>query len=147
MPGAMNVVPGEVEMKIDIRSSSTQSRQRVLEHLQKSISAIKQRRELEIESIEISMENPVLLSPEIIDLLENLCEDKNLPYKIMQSGAGHDAMNMTGLGPVGLIFIPSEDGISHHPNEHTEIADILAGIELLEATVLQYSKAYPPCNK
>jgi N-carbamoyl-L-amino-acid hydrolase len=147
MPGAMNVVPGEVEMKIDIRSSSTQSRQRVLEHLQKSISAVKQRRELEIESIEISMENPVLLSPEIIDSLKNLCADKNLPYKIMQSGAGHDAMNMTGFGPVGLIFIPSEDGISHHPNEHTEIADILAGIELLEATVLQYSNAYPPCNK
>lgn len=147
MPGAMNVVPGEVEMKIDIRSSSTQSRQRVLVHLQKSISAVKQRRKLEIESIEISMENPVLLSPEIIDSLKNLCEDKNLPYKIMQSGAGHDAMNMTGFGPVGLILIPSEDGISHHPNEHTEIADILAGIELLEATVLQYSNAYPPCNK
>jgi acetylornithine deacetylase/succinyl-diaminopimelate desuccinylase-like protein len=45
-------------------------------------------------------------------------------------------MNMTGFGPVGLIFIPSVDGLSHHPNEHTELEDILTGIDLLEAVVL-----------
>jgi hydantoinase/carbamoylase family amidase len=141
MPGAMNVVPGDVELKIDIRSSSIESRQRVLEHLQKSIVDVGERRELEIESVEISMEDPVKLSPEVIDTLKDLCEDKKLPYKIMQSGAGHDAMNMTGFGPVGLIFIPSEDGVSHHPNEHTDLADILAGIDLLEVAILHYSRA------
>jgi hydantoinase/carbamoylase family amidase len=141
MPGAMNVVPGDVELKIDIRSSSIVSRQQVLEHLQKSIVDVGERRELEIESVEISMENPVKLSPEVIDTLKDLCEDKKLPYKIMQSGAGHDAMNMTGFGPVGLIFIPSEDGVSHHPNEHTDLADILAGIDLLEVAILHYSRA------
>jgi hydantoinase/carbamoylase family amidase len=139
MPGAMNVVPGDVELKIDIRSSSIESRQRVLEHLQKSIVAVGERRELEIERVEISMENPVKLSPEVIDTLKDLCEDKKYPYKIMQSGAGHDAMNMIGFGPVGLIFIPSEDGVSHHPNEHTDLADILVGIDLLEAAVIHFS--------
>jgi acetylornithine deacetylase/succinyl-diaminopimelate desuccinylase-like protein len=58
----------------------------------------------------------------------------------MQSGAGNDAMNMRKLCQVGLIFVPSEDGLSHHPNEYTELNDILNGIDVLEEAVLLYSK-------
>ena len=49
-------------------------------------------------------------------------------------------MNMAKLCPVGLIFVPSVDGLSHHPNEFTEMDDILKGIDLLEEVVLQYAK-------
>jgi acetylornithine deacetylase/succinyl-diaminopimelate desuccinylase-like protein len=58
----------------------------------------------------------------------------------MPSGAGHDAMNMAKLCPVGLIFIPSVDGLSHHPNEFTDMDDILIGIDILEEAVLHYAK-------
>lgn len=136
-PGAMNIVPGEVELKIDIRSSSIGSRKRVLNRLTEIISSVEQQRQLAIHTKEISMEEPVLLSEELIMELKQICEQKQLPYKLMQSGAGHDAMNMTVFGSVGLIFIPSKDGLSHHPNEHTDLADILTGIDLLEAAVLQ----------
>lgn len=138
--GAMNVVPGEVELKVDIRSTSIESRKRVLDHLQETISSIEQTRQLEVKSKEISNEDPVLLSTEIQADLKEICETQNLPYRLMQSGAGHDAMNMTKLGPVGLIFIPSEDGLSHHPNEHTDLDDILLGIDVLEAAVLYHAK-------
>lgn len=50
-------------------------------------------------------------------------------------------MNMTSFGPVGLIFIPSLNGISHHPDEHTDLDDILIGIDVLEAAVLQQAIA------
>jgi hydantoinase/carbamoylase family amidase len=136
-PGAMNIVPGEVELKIDIRSLSIESRKRVLNRLAEIISSVEHQRQLAIHTKEISMEEPVLLSDELIKELEQICEQKQLPYRLMQSGAGHDAMNMTVFGPVGLIFIPSKDGLSHHPNEHTALADILTGIDLLEAAVLQ----------
>lgn len=142
-PGAMNVVPGDVEMKIDIRSSSMESRQRVLEHLFETIPSIELQRQLQIESKEISMENPVLLSSDLIDTLKQFCEEKELSHRLMQSGAGHDAMNMTGLGPVGLLFIPSKEGLSHHPNEHTDLDDIITGIDLLETAVLHYAKVCP----
>jgi len=141
-PGAMNVVPGEVEMKVDIRSTSSESRRRVVNHLLTSIKEVEKRRKLHIKAEEISMEDPVLLSPEIIQSLKQICEDQQLPYRFMQSGAGHDAMNMTEFGPVGLIFIPSKDGLSHHPNEHTDLDDILIGIDLLEAAVLCYAKGF-----
>ncbi|KAA0955520.1 Zn-dependent hydrolase [Sporosarcina sp. ANT_H38] len=137
--GAMNVVPGDVELKIDMRSTSLQSRQRVQDHLVQTIASIKENRKLEIESIEISSEDPVLLTPEINNALEMVCKDKNIPYQLMQSGAGHDAMNMTRLCPVGLLFVPSVDGISHHPNEYTAIEDILIGIDVLEEAVLRFA--------
>lgn len=141
--GAMNVVPGEIEMKIDIRSSSVESRQRVLEHLYATISLVKNRRHLEIEDNVISMESPVTLSEELMGDLKGICEDKKIPHRIMQSGAGHDAMNMVEFGPVGLIFIPSVGGISHNPNEHTDLEDILRGIDVLEAIMLHYAKVNP----
>ncbi|MBQ6447596.1 MAG: Zn-dependent hydrolase [Bacillus sp. (in: Bacteria)] len=135
--GAMNVVPGIVEMKVDIRSTSIVSRNKVLNALSKKLEDVKERRGLEIISQEISKEDPVHLSEELSLQVEKICQDKSLPYQWMQSGAGHDAMNMTSLGPVGLIFIPSLNGISHHPDEHTDLDDILTGIDVLEAAVLQ----------
>ena len=137
---AMNVVPGDVELKIDIRSTSIPSRKRVLDRLHETIEHIKENRMLEIESIKISSEEPVLLSNEINDVLVNICEEKNFSSQIMQSGAGHDAMNMAKLCPTGLIFIPSFEGLSHHPDEYTPIDDIMVGIDLLEEVILQYSK-------
>ncbi|SIS04405.1 N-carbamoyl-L-amino-acid hydrolase [Peribacillus simplex] len=138
--GAMNVVPGEVEIKIDIRSTSIESRQRVVTHLFDTILLVIRQRQVEIVSEEISSEKPVLLSKELSISLENICKKKYLSYQFMQSGAGHDAMNMAKLCPVGLIFVPSEDGLSHHPNEFTELDDILNGIDVLEEAVLLYSK-------
>lgn len=137
--GAMNVVPGEVDIKVDIRSTSVESRQRVLDHLHKTIQALETNRQLEIVSNEIISEEPVLLSKEINDITESICESLNLSYQKMASGAGHDAMNMTKLCPTGLIFVPSVDGLSHHPDEYTELEDIMTGIDVLEELILHFS--------
>ncbi|MGG3574562.1 Zn-dependent hydrolase [Bacillus gobiensis] len=136
-PGAMNVVPGKVEMKIDIRGIDVKSRDRVLKRIEEKISGIKKKRDLNVESKIISREQPVMLSTDILNELKAECEAKRLSYELLQSGAGHDAMHMTKLGSVGLIFIPSKDGVSHHPDEYTALDDILAGIDVLEAAVLK----------
>lgn len=138
--GAMNVVPGEVEIKVDIRGTSLVSRQRVLEHLNRTIELVGRTRHLEIFSQEIISEEPVILSTEIINAMEKICKEQDISYKTMPSGAGHDAMNMVKLCPTGLIFVPSENGLSHHPDEYTDHDDILIGIEVLEKIVIHYSK-------
>ena len=137
--GAMNVVPGEVEIKVDIRSTSVPSRQRVLDHLNETIKAVKMKRNLEIVCTKITEEEPVMLSSEINNVFKMKCEERDLSYQFLQSGAGHDSMNMAKLCPTGLIFIPSVNGLSHHPNEFTEMDDVLTGINILEATVLHYA--------
>ena len=54
----------------------------------------------------------------------------------MPSGAGHDAQSMAELGPVGMIFVPSRDGISHSPREYTAPEDITRGANVLLGAVL-----------
>ena len=74
--GAMNVVPGDVEIKVDIRSTSLESRQRVLDELHQAIAFVKENRQLEIQSKEISSEEPVLLSSELIDRLRQFVKKR-----------------------------------------------------------------------
>jgi N-carbamoyl-L-amino-acid hydrolase len=49
----------------------------------------------------------------------------------MTSGAGHDAQMIARIAPTAMIFVPSRDGISHNPREHTEPDDLVAGANVL----------------
>ena len=53
------------------------------------------------------------------------------------SGAGHAAQAMARLCPVGMIFVPSRDGISHSPAEYSRPEEIACGAELLYRTILR----------
>jgi N-carbamoyl-L-amino-acid hydrolase len=55
----------------------------------------------------------------------------------MPSGAGHDAQEMARVGPAGMIFIPSRDGISHSPAEYSTPTDIANGSNVLLSTLLE----------
>ena len=59
----------------------------------------------------------------------------------MPSGAGHDAQSIAVLAPVGMIFVPSVDGISHSPREYSEPEAIVAGINVLLHTLLKLDVA------
>jgi len=55
----------------------------------------------------------------------------------MPSGAGHDAQEMAGLAPIGMIFVPSVGGISHSPKEDTRVQDLINGANVLLLTLLK----------
>ena len=59
----------------------------------------------------------------------------------MPSGAGHDAQSMAELGPVGMIFVPSRNGISHSPDEYSAPDDITRGVNVLLGSVLALDSA------
>ena len=59
----------------------------------------------------------------------------------MPSGAGHDAQSIALLCPVGMIFVPSVDGISHAPEEHTHLEDIVNGSNVLLRTLLALDRS------
>ncbi|GAF24191.1 hypothetical protein JCM19047_4067 [Bacillus sp. JCM 19047] len=46
-------------------------------------------------------------------------------------------MNMARRWPTAMVFVPSVDGVSHHPSEYTKEEDCLVGIEVLKETVIQ----------
>lgn len=136
-PGAMNVVPDRVSLKIDIRGTHIASRQIVIERLFSLFRELNRKRGLQIDTGIISEEKPVLLDEATVQFISSLCEAQDIAYTTMISGAGHDAMNMAGICPTGLIFIPSRDGISHHEDEYSSMAQIARGAALLEEVVLR----------
>jgi N-carbamoyl-L-amino-acid hydrolase len=136
-PGAMNVVPGETHIKVDIRSISRASKARVVQFLYELMEHLRQTRRLDITCRMLSDETPVQMDEALIETFESVCRSKNIASMRMPSGAGHDTMNMAALCPVGMIFVPSTGGISHHPDEHTNLSDIITGIDVLESAVLE----------
>jgi allantoate deiminase len=83
---------------------------------------------------------PVPMDDELINKMEKICLSKELDYKIMHSGAGHDAQIFAPKIPTALIFVPSRKGISHSYLEFTDPEDYVCGVELLKE--MFYDLAY-----
>ncbi len=139
-PGAMNVVPGMVEMWVDVRGLQHDSVIECLQEIKDEISTIADEQETSVSIEMIVSEKPVVMSEKIIELLESCAEKKNFTYLRMDSGAGHDAMNMSRIAPAGLIFIPSKGGVSHRAEEYTSLEDIMNGIEVLTDALYELAK-------
>ena len=60
----------------------------------------------------------------------------------MPSGAGHDAQMLARVCPTGMVFVPSHDGISHNPAEHTDPADLAAGADVLLHVLLDLADGH-----
>lgn len=56
------------------------------------------------------------------------------------SGAGHDSVYASRRCPTSMIFVPSRDGVSHHPEEYTGPADCAVGAEVLLQSVLRFDR-------
>jgi hydantoinase/carbamoylase family amidase len=134
-PGAINVVPGEVELDVDVRDSDLAARTQVVDDVLAAAREIAQRRALELELTSIVHDTPVACDPRVIEAAEDAARELGLPYRRMISGAYHDAMVMGARVPIGMIFVPSAGGISHHPDEHTEPADLDRGVRVLAGTL------------
>ena len=78
---------------------------------------------------------PVACDPRVIDAADAAARDLGLPYRRMTSGAYHDAMIMGARVPMGMIFVPSAGGISHHPDEYTAPEDLDRGVAVLAGTL------------
>jgi N-carbamoyl-L-amino-acid hydrolase len=80
---------------------------------------------------------PVPADPAIQAAIEHACEQLGLGHIRLPSGAGHDAMNMARICPYGMIFVPSEQGLSHAPEEYTQPHHCIDGGRVLLATLLE----------
>ncbi|QEC49448.1 Zn-dependent hydrolase [Baekduia soli] len=135
LPGAINVVPGTVELGVDVRDSDGAAREQVVADLLAAAGEIGDRRDLAVEVQEIGHDAPVSCSGAVIAAAEAACEALGLRGRRMISGAYHDALVLGRLVPVGMIFVPSRAGISHHPDEYTAPEDLDRGVAVLTRTL------------
>ena len=131
MPGATNVIPGQVSFTIDIRAPTDAHRKLAVTDIVRRIEAIAKRRHLSLQ-LDVTHENRTVpcalwLKAQVADAIAG----EGFRVFELPSGAGHDGMAMIDVADVGMIFVRCRGGISHHPDEHVELADVDAGARVL----------------
>ncbi|MCT9852409.1 Zn-dependent hydrolase [Priestia megaterium] len=139
-PNGVNVIPGRVTFTIDIRDIDEQKisalESSILEHLQK----VAERRNVTVTSKVLQRVKPAKTAPMLQQQLASSIEKYGVqPYSLI-SGAGHDAMNMANVAPIGMLFVRSKGGISHNPLEYSSDEDIVIATNIFYDTVMELAK-------
>ncbi len=136
-PGAPNVIPGEVVMSLEIRDLDAWKMQQVFERIQSEAKRIADARFTPIRFNEIEVASPPAPTDlQMRRIISHAADELGMSFKLMPSGAGHDAQDMTHIAPTGMIFVPSVNGVSHSPKEFTTPQDMANGASVLLKTVL-----------
>ena len=130
-PNAFNVVPGRVKMGLDIRGVDKESIDRIDDEIVKFVDEVCKKRNLKYELDNISKAIPVKLDENLKNELLEIATKLGIEHKIMNSGAGHDAMKFWDIAPTGMVFIPCRDGVSHNKAEEIDYEDIILGSKII----------------
>jgi N-carbamoyl-L-amino-acid hydrolase len=137
LPGAFSIIPGQVDFTLDLRSVTSAG----LAELERAVLAlagdVAATRGLTFASKVVDRTEAVRIPDRMRDLLREEAEKLAIPTLSLPSGAGHDAQILASLCEVGMIFIPSPDGISHAPEESVRWEDLEKGANLLLAAWLR----------
>ncbi|KUI97300.1 Zn-dependent hydrolase [Vibrio sp. MEBiC08052] len=138
-PSSPNTVPERVTFTLDVRHPN----QAELDALSREILALCQSaaRPLRLScDIEVLWQSPaVAFDAQCIDAIQTAADQLALDSMPIVSGAGHDSVYLSGIGPTAMIFVPCKDGISHNEKEHTEPAQLVAGANVLLHSLIQLS--------
>ena len=129
-PGMQNVIADHVDLRIDMRDGSEEALLQDEVILKRALASI-ERKGFKTRLSKNHCLASAQMDPNVIQVIERHCKEKQLAYKHMNSGAGHDSMVFGKHFPTAMIFVPSIGGISHNPAEATAAADIQTGFELL----------------
>lgn len=128
-PGSFNIVPGQVTFFVDIRSRKMACVDAVDAAVRRALDSLTAQEGLGY-SLRVMIEtNPVDTDKGVCDALEACAAESGLTTRRMLSGAGHDAMVVAAIAPIGLVFVPSKGGRSHCPEEWTDYNLLQNGIE------------------
>lgn len=123
-PGVGNVIAAEAVVSLDVRHANNDARYAAVAAIRAAAERIAAERGLTVgwEDLDDSTATPC--SPQLRAWWADAVAATGLPVRELASGAGHDAVAMADLTPVGMLFVRCKDGISHHPDEHVTHADV-----------------------
>jgi N-carbamoyl-L-amino-acid hydrolase len=139
-PGAMNVIPGQAMLGIDIRDIEAEGKSRVAKRVFAAAKRIAKKRGIEAAIEQLIDDPPVPLPARIRQISAEACRARGIPFMELPSGAGHDAMYMAEVTEVGMLFTRCREGISHNPAEYVSPEDAVAGATALAETTLRLAE-------
>ena len=135
-PNLVNVVPAKVTMTVDLRNTDELLLQQAEAVFAAYTDALAVEEGVTIERRTLARFEPVEFHAEMVDLVESTAQRLGHSTMRMPSGAGHDAQMLARVCPTAMVFVPSVNGLSHNIAEHTNLADVTAGADVLLQVVL-----------
>ncbi len=135
-PGAPNVIPGRVELTLEMRDLDMAKIARLQSAIESETRRIAASNQTSVSFEKYYESRGALADPRLKDVVRSSAGSLGLSTLALPSGAGHDAQSLALIAPMGMIFVPSVDGISHSPKELTLDGDVEAGANVLLRSVL-----------
>ena len=135
-PNLVNVIPGRVELTVDLRNPDETRLRAAEEALTACVQAVATQDGLTATCERLARFAPVPFDPDLVCNVENAVQALGFRFRRMVSGAGHDAQMMARICPTAMIFVPSRGGLSHCPQESTSSEDLIHGARVLLETAL-----------
>jgi len=141
LPGAVNVIPQDVEFTVDVRSGDDAIRRGAAEALQTAFEAIAKRRNVKVATTPFFAANAAPCDPALQKAFADAIAAHGVRVRHLPSGAGHDAMEFPAVAPTAMLFVRcGNNGISHHPDETMTAADA----EIATSVFLHFLENYEP---
>ena len=134
-PNSITTIPGAVTLWVDLRDVDPDLQRRAARRVLDAAAAIAARRGVRITSDVLSDQPPIALSAWLRASVYEECRAGGVAYRVLSSGAGHDAGVVARRVPAAMVFIPCVEGISHSPREQASPADIALAVDVLCSTV------------
>ncbi|HLS07287.1 MAG TPA: M20/M25/M40 family metallo-hydrolase, partial [Bacillota bacterium] len=131
-PNGVNVIPGEVQLYVDIRDIYERTRDELIDRIVAASETIANKHDVTVQHVENTRVKPIPIDEENQQLLAETLKEFAIEPLYLPSGAGHDAMVLGLKMPVAMLFVRSQAGISHHPDEWTSLADCVIGVRVLK---------------
>lgn len=142
--GAVNVIPGEVELSLDIRGPDDAQLTALLVDLLAQGEVIARRRGVTFHSTEYYAINATRCDSQLQRALSDAVAEVQGRSLSLPSGAGHDAIAIAERWPVGMLFVRCAGGISHHPAEAVTQPDVAQAVQAALLTVERFAASFTP---
>ena len=140
-PNASSIVPGKAVFSMQWRDGDSDRLGRMEGIIRELAQEVAQARGMAVSFGEMLGLKPVKMDARLRQALENSAEKHaSGAWRVMPSGALHDATNVSRLMPVAMLFVPSIGGISHAFEEDTAEADLVLGLEVLAGAVSELGR-------
>lgn len=130
-PNSPIVVNSRVHMVADLRANDPQIVKDARATLLARFQELAHQRGLEVIATDFDIRPNLYFPIEGVELAEKAAADLGAPVQRMQTMAGHDSVSMNTIAPSVMLFIPSQDGVSHCEREFTSDDDMTAGLQWL----------------
>jgi len=139
-PGAINSIPSEVRLEIDIRDIDGVRRNGVLQEVEHGAREICARRGVGYSAELLNADPPATCSAGIVAVLQEACTSAGVSWTEMISRAYHDSLFMARIAPTGMLFVPCRNGVSHRPDEYASPEWISDGTLVLANALVKCSE-------